>query len=873
MPTAIDRPSYRLLLLAPIVMSLYQAMTVIAFRFGPWPWPVTNPGSLYGYLTLAVLCFFVCSVVAAIVPLPWRSPFSQPKEARLVSWAIWLMIATAIMLSISRTGSPIPSWPTNSHETVENYSRFVQRNTIRGWWTYLEYGAAILTPAFIIGLVGAPLYWSKIGRFLKFLYVAALAIYLLTYISIGVNRGLFQIIVLLPLTFGLYFLGAKRISRRTALVFSAIAVAGLLIFVLGLSYLLSYRDPNTGAGYFLPLEINAVRSGIVYKILPPSLFSTYENITRYMVNGYYGLSLALQETDYRLGYGLTSSMLVLRKANAALGDQWYFQTLLPLIEQKYNWSMWTLWHSAYTWFISDFGIAGSLGVVGAIGALYGLTWRNLLATGSVVPLALFYLLNMMIFYLSGNNQIFQTADLFVAFVVILLIFLSGYIRLGSRLRPFLVPVADLMRRRYSTLRLASRPIYIAAGVLLFGSALALFFGVHTSVSNREAPNFARIEIKPSATLDAESALARAASLAKNDRTERCSNRAAAVLEGPFERYGAEKSYRITLPAIDHIADNSTTPFRSPLLLCEDGKSLGPSHTAHAAITTLGSGRYSHWSTDGLIFSASDNTDPNTNGRVYSIALDLQVPPTPEAKTTAAVAEPGPQTTCDNRQAKALQAPFNRFGNGHAYNVVLPGFEYVADSTEHPKRSTLVICEDGKLLGPAHNLHSEIIELGNGRFSHWSKSGVIFAASDNTDPNQNGRVYLVTLDLSAVAKTTDTTAGAKVPVKTDGPPMICGGHPASKIDGPFARFGDGNGYKFPAPDLEQISDNSEKSQQSPLLLCEDGKMLGPPHSSHPEITTAGNGRFSHWSKLGVIFAASDNTDPNKNGRTYSIAVPQ
>jgi len=55
--------------------------------------------------------------------------------------------------------------------------------------------------------------------------------------------------------------------------------------------------------------------------------------------------------------------------------------------------------------------------------------------------------------------------------------------------------------------------------------------------------------------------------------------------------------------------------RSTLRLFENGKPLGPAHASHADIREKGRGRYSHWLTS-LRFSASDNSDPKTNGRAY-----------------------------------------------------------------------------------------------------------------------------------------------------------------------------------------------------------------------------------------------------------------
>ncbi|MET1054846.1 MAG: pectate lyase [Pedobacter sp.] len=58
---------------------------------------------------------------------------------------------------------------------------------------------------------------------------------------------------------------------------------------------------------------------------------------------------------------------------------------------------------------------------------------------------------------------------------------------------------------------------------------------------------------------------------------------------------------------------------SILKLYENGKEIGPAHAAHATIRTTGKGAFSHWGT-ALYFSASDNTDPRTNGRTYTYTL-------------------------------------------------------------------------------------------------------------------------------------------------------------------------------------------------------------------------------------------------------------
>jgi hypothetical protein len=63
----------------------------------------------------------------------------------------------------------------------------------------------------------------------------------------------------------------------------------------------------------------------------------------------------------------------------------------------------------------------------------------------------------------------------------------------------------------------------------------------------------------------------------------------------------------------------------------------------------------------------------------------------------------------------------------------------------------------------------------------------------------------------------------------------------------------------------ISDSNGRSR---LKLFEDGHELPYPHSNHDDIREYGGGRYSHWGDA-VFFSSSDNSDPGKNGRHYSV----
>jgi SAM-dependent methyltransferase len=114
-----------------------------------------------------------------------------------------------------------------------------------------------------------------------------------------------------------------------------------------------------------------------------------------------------------------------------------------------------------------------------------------------------------------------------------------------------------------------------------------------------------------------------------------------LLAAPF-RHREGFAWSCELPA--ELASEGDTPqhkYRSSWQLLEDGNPIGRSHAMHVEISDLGSGRHSHWG-DTLYFSTSDNSDPNTNGRRYSLAkglgsdeeVDAPAPPMSEPSTTA-----------------------------------------------------------------------------------------------------------------------------------------------------------------------------------------------------------------------------------------------
>lgn len=247
-----------------------------------------------------------------------------------------------------------------------------------------------------------------------------------------------------------------------------------------------------------------------------------------------------------------------------------------------------------------------------------------------------------------------------------------------------------------------------------------------------------------------------------------------------------------LPEALLAGDSMSDPKGSRLQLYEQGRPIGPAHALHLDIEQAGSGRFSHWLAT-VIFSASDNTDPRSNGRSYEARTPI-APPFYLVAAAGAVAAglaglllvwslsklrlaATARALASGANATArrlpIALPFLLIGallfvvalawslfppdatwridpreitprTGHAFVWTVPKptlfpLAVVKSDGDSSRASRLRLTQDGKLLGPPRVAGALIADIGAGSYSHWNDT-VEFASADNSDPRHNGRIY-------------------------------------------------------------------------------------------------------------------------------------
>ena len=205
----------------------------------------------------------------------------------------------------------------------------------------------------------------------------------------------------------------KITGRKLLIALMSVGSIGLIIFLL-FTYRKYQRLDSTDAFCFAENLICADYSGLLMSILPDFVSFGISMLTSYLTNGYYGLSIALQQPwSFAYGIGHSSALLSLfeRFSEGSLVDA----TLIGKMSAA-GWDHRYYWASIFTWIANDVGFFGALVVIGLIARWFHQAWVDAVYLKNDCAAIVFILLCVLFFYLPANNQLTQTFDSYFAFL-------------------------------------------------------------------------------------------------------------------------------------------------------------------------------------------------------------------------------------------------------------------------------------------------------------------------------------------------------------------------------------------------------------------------------------------------------------------------
>ena len=401
------------------LLFIYLAITILLFEFGPWPWPVKNKLVLYLFL-LAVQLSFLLGFLFSAKNYKDKALCSFDYR-RILYISIFINLVLVLPTSYYRTGVLIPNFSGIFSNLGEVY--FATQEIRSGNSKTIEYIRIILSPLLFAYLPIALFYWREIKKSVKIMVVFTVVINLFISINMGISKAFVDLVIIFFVTTVAKrkHYNSNRVSKKLITNISIV-----LIFMLFLSYFGQAQQGRLSDDYRFydhRAHISADTDNILLKITPSALDFAVIQLTSYTTQGYYGLSLSMQE-QFDWTYGLGHSTFLYKNIDSILNN---FSTIeekvYPYKTIKYGWDPYIRWSSFYSWVASDVTFFGVPLLIFIIAYLLGLAWRDTITGGNVFSVLSLAYLCIMVFYWPANNQIFQTGESFVGFSVIIVCWL------------------------------------------------------------------------------------------------------------------------------------------------------------------------------------------------------------------------------------------------------------------------------------------------------------------------------------------------------------------------------------------------------------------------------------------------------------------
>lgn len=401
----------------------YLTATVLLYAFGPWPWPTENKVLLYAFLTAVQisLWFGYKSGVESFRP---SGDYHEVPERFLYLVTILNLIWIIPTYQV-RMGGGVAADIGSLGEAViggildpgARYGAKVEGSVQGQGGTTFSYLSELAAPLLWAMLPLGVIYWERLSGRLRGLIVVAVVLDVLSWIAIGTNKGLFDIVI----TLGALTAAKLAFSRREVLSMRSIKIASgvLVMLAAAVAFFAEGQEGRQGGvtyGYDRSAEIAYDPDNWLLAPLPESLQVPVAALTSYLTQGYYPLSLSFSE-DFQFSYGVGHSYYYTGIVQSFVGAGRISDRTYPAAVEKYGWDRFEKWHSIYPWIASDLTYFGAIIFVFWIGRLLAHTWMGAGIDRDPAAAILLSLLAIMIFYFPANNQVLafsKTANAFWA---------------------------------------------------------------------------------------------------------------------------------------------------------------------------------------------------------------------------------------------------------------------------------------------------------------------------------------------------------------------------------------------------------------------------------------------------------------------------
>lgn len=433
---------------APLLLvEAYLLFGLWLFFSGPIYWPLKNQAEFLGFIFL-YHAFFITGYILQSQLFVKHPAVESTLQRAAIGDNIFIRYFWFILLMAFVANVVIHRNTTLSNSYIPNdFFAGLYRGLVIPWEARAFYASAASSIGFVknpyitaitlftgpfkyILLPGLVFYWHVLSNVRRVAGMLVLTIPLLTGVIASLSVINFSYVFIISTCLGVLLVSNKSSGIISTLKQRKFFLA-FLIFMFLFSFWQFYSVKSAHSPYQVVVENSKPQSfdylkqkGIALRSEETgaersNIVDFYEKLTSYMVQGYYGMSISLDE-NFQSSYGIGHSVFLQKSFAQYLGIDVRDRTFPHKITEK--WDEFVYWHSFYTYIANDVGFWGVAPTMLILGAYFSYVYLSATLHENFYAKMLLPLLGILFLYIPANNQIFGFLESMTSFWILTALF-------------------------------------------------------------------------------------------------------------------------------------------------------------------------------------------------------------------------------------------------------------------------------------------------------------------------------------------------------------------------------------------------------------------------------------------------------------------
>lgn len=422
-----------------ILIEIYLIFTLFLYSFGPIKWKTHNV-NLFWFLIISYHITFCLGYLIVSMKHKNIEIHRNDSSKGFIIRNFWIVLGLAFIVNcinyrnLTRSNSYIP------YELPLNFIQGLLHPAARYYWKLSSEAAGQFSGNNLVtmasGIIYAACYclpslmvflWPRLKRSHKIASIIIVMMEIATTVSVGTNKLLFELLFVFMASFVLECIvnyrnyGMEILTSRKPVIYITI----FLLFFAPFYFTYSVRDrTNNNIGYIAAGNEDIDTRIDVESEKESFLDSMFIGLDSYICQGYYGMSLALDQ-DFTSTYGIGHSNFLINTVNQIFGIDFSEDTYQYKINDK--WNRLSRWHSFYSQMANDVHFYGVIFIMLILGGTLSFVWLDAVRYDDMIAKCLLMLFVIMFLYMPANNQVGNMMGLFCTFWELLVIWFIQHI--------------------------------------------------------------------------------------------------------------------------------------------------------------------------------------------------------------------------------------------------------------------------------------------------------------------------------------------------------------------------------------------------------------------------------------------------------------